>query len=152
MVSISLDLEKQKHFEGFFMFKNVVSQGVSSPGFFSPELFSSVLNLFQHTYISTCSDMKYRKKYILLIRIVLYLKYFGFSKYKIKMRLQKYHRHHNLKGVFQYSVLPSSARDGHKTDLSSKTDVNWQPLLGGRPVECNLSFGLKKKIKFRLYF
>lgn len=34
MVSISLNLENQMDFEGFFMFKNVISQGVSSPDFF----------------------------------------------------------------------------------------------------------------------
>lgn len=69
MVSISLNLEKQMHFEGFFMFKNVISQGMSSLDFFSPELFSFVLNLFQHTYINTCSNMKYRKKHIFLLEL-----------------------------------------------------------------------------------
>lgn len=72
------------HLEDFFMFKNVVSQGVSSPDFFSPELISSVLNLFQHTYISMCSDMKYRKKYILPIIMVLYLKYLVLVNIKLK--------------------------------------------------------------------
>lgn len=62
MVPIKLYLEKQKHFESFFMFKNVVSQEVSSPDFLV--LNYSVQNLFQHTYINTYSDMKHKKKYI----------------------------------------------------------------------------------------
>lgn len=95
MVSISLDLEKQKLFEGFFMFKSVVSQGMSSPDLFSPELFSSVLSLFQHTYMTTYSDMKY----ILAIRIVLYLKYLVSVNIKLKGELKSSTEDHNLRGV-----------------------------------------------------
>lgn len=127
MVLISLNLEKQMHLEDFFMFKNVVSQGVSSPDFFSPELISSVLNLFQHTYISMCSDMKYRKKYILPIIMVLYLKYLVLVNIKLKWDFKIRTEHHSLSGVLQYSVLPCSARMDTRQMCLSK------PMLTGNP-------------------
>lgn len=126
---MSLNLEKQMHFEGFSMFENVVSQGVSSPDFFSPELFSSVLNQFQHTYIRTCSDKKYRKKYILAIRIVLYLKYLALLNRKLKWDCKSNTEHHHLRGGFNLQCFLPQLEMGTRQICLPKPRLTGKPSL-----------------------